>query len=229
MPETLSLPRQPMPHVFVLSTGRCGSMTFGAACGHITNYTSAHESRVALVGPERTLYPSGHIEVDNRLSWFLGRLEQSYGDNAYYVHLRRDQEATARSYVARWWPGSLVHIYGKGIYLYQPKNVDRLALARDLVTTVNANIEQFLSRKSHVMTVTVETATTDFAAFWQWIGAEGDLTAALAEWRISHNATRPHPRSTPPSLVSSCRTRLAQSAGKVSRVLRGLPEFIRSA
>ena len=35
-------------NVFILNTGRCGSRTFARACAHITNYTSAHESRSGL-------------------------------------------------------------------------------------------------------------------------------------------------------------------------------------
>ena len=65
-------------NIFVLCTGRCGSMTFTKACGHIDNFSSAHESRCGRLGNERLAYPENHIEVDNRLSWddFNGR----YGD-----------------------------------------------------------------------------------------------------------------------------------------------------
>ncbi len=62
-------------NVFVLGTGRCGTTTFMKACRHVTNCTSGHETRVNHVGPERLSYPSNHIEADNRLSWFLGRLD----------------------------------------------------------------------------------------------------------------------------------------------------------
>ena len=40
-------------NVFILCTGRCGSLTFTRACGHMTNFTTAHESRVALIGDAR--------------------------------------------------------------------------------------------------------------------------------------------------------------------------------
>lgn len=55
-------------NVFVLNSGRCGSTTFIAACRHITNYSSGHESRATLIGEERLAYPTQHIEADNRLS-----------------------------------------------------------------------------------------------------------------------------------------------------------------
>ena len=37
-------PRRPT-NVFVLGTGRCGTVTFSAACGHFDNFTAGHESR----------------------------------------------------------------------------------------------------------------------------------------------------------------------------------------
>lgn len=226
MPDTFPTPvPSPLPNVFVLSTGRCGTMTFAAACRHITNYSSAHESRVSMVGTKRLSYLPAHIEVDNRLAWFLGRLDQTYGDKAFYVHLRRDDEATARSYAGRWWPGSLGYTFAKGIYLYLPQGTDRLAVARDLVVTVNTNIAQFLRGKSNSMTVTVENAETDFARFWHWLGAEGDLTAALAEWRVRHNAT---PEAYTPAVdcLKRCRAIIRQCATKVCRLVGGLPEYI---
>ena len=63
-------------NVFVLTTGRSGSLTFAEACRHITNFSCGHETRVGLIGAERLAYPDQHIEVDNRLAWFTGRLER---------------------------------------------------------------------------------------------------------------------------------------------------------
>ena len=77
-------------NVFVLCTGRCGSTTFSKAASHMTNITAGHETRCSLIGNLRLAYPPSHIEVDNRLSWFLGRLDCTYGKNACYVHLQRD-------------------------------------------------------------------------------------------------------------------------------------------
>ena len=82
-------------NVFVLCTGRCGSTTLVEACGHLSNWTSGHETRTHLLGPARLAYPDGHIEADNRLSWLLGRLDEAFGDRAAYVHLTRDPEAVS--------------------------------------------------------------------------------------------------------------------------------------
>jgi hypothetical protein len=175
-------------NVFILSTGRCGSHTFVEACRAITTHTAGHETRKSMVGDERLAYPPDHIEADNRLSWFLGRLGDGYGDDAYYVHLMRDEEATARSFVARYDRGVML-AYRKGIITGAPASAQPMDMALDYVRTVNRNIVAFLRDKTHVMDVHLESARDDFRTFWDWIGAEGDLDAALAEWDVRHDAT----------------------------------------
>lgn len=175
-------------NVFVLCTGRCGSTTFVEACRHITNYSAAHESRAGLFGPERLSYPPDHIEADNRLSWFLGRLDRAYGDAAFYVHLKRDDAATARSFVRRYDAG-IIRAYRTGILLGAAPDADPLRLCLDYCETVNANIEAFLKDKTRKATVALEHAKHDFTNFWQLIRAEGDLSAALSEWDYVYNAS----------------------------------------
>ena len=46
-------------------------------------------------------YVDRHIEVDNRLSWFLGALDKKYGKRAYYVHLIRKRDEVAASFANR--------------------------------------------------------------------------------------------------------------------------------
>ncbi len=65
-------------------------MTFIQACKHISNFSSSHESRCGLLAEARLDYPENHIEADDRLSWFLGRLDKQYGNSAFYVHLKRN-------------------------------------------------------------------------------------------------------------------------------------------
>lgn len=175
--------------VFVLSTGRCGSTTFVRACEHITNYTAAHESLIGAVGDARLGYPLGHIEADNRLSWLLGRLHRTFDDErTFYVHLRRDDEATAQSFMRRWGKG-IIKGYAKRILPGSVRNHDRHAICLDYVRTVNANIEHFLESRTNWMHVRLETATRDFPDFWDRIGAEGDAAAAMGEWGVRHNAS----------------------------------------
>ncbi|MEJ2403621.1 MAG: hypothetical protein P8171_04925 [Candidatus Thiodiazotropha sp.] len=174
-------------NIFVLNSGRCGSTTFIRACSHITNYTSAHESRTRLVGADRFAYPPNHIEADNRLSWLLGRLQRHYPNEVCYVHLTREIEACTTSFVKRAHFG-IIKAYREGILMGASTPSDEV-LAADYLDTVESNIALFLSNKPVVYQVRLEQAETDFKRFWKGIGAQGDLSAALAEWRIRHNAS----------------------------------------
>lgn len=174
-------------NVFVLCTGRCGSVAFAQACSHFTNYSSAHESRSKIFGPDHLNYPEFHIEVDNRLSWFLGRLEREFGDDAFYVHLTRDPQKVAKSFDARWDnERSLMRAFNFGLRMLGTRTDH---VADDLVATINENIEAFLANKTHKMRVEIENSKPDFQEFAELIGAVGALEAALAEFDHQHNST----------------------------------------
>ncbi len=175
-------------NVFVLNTGRCGSTSFIQACRHITNYTALHESRLHHIGEPRLSYPQNHIEADNRLSWFLGRLDRKYADNAFYVHLTRDPVTTAASFARRRHFG-IMKAYEEGLLLGGDKGQSAQDIAFDYIDTVEANIALFLKEKHNKMDFRLETAKADFIAFWNRIGAEGDLERARMEWDVSHNAS----------------------------------------
>lgn len=175
-------------NIFVLNTGRCGSMTFIKACSHITNFSCGHESRTHLLGSDRFRYPDRHIEADNRLCWLLGRLDQAYGNRAFYVHLHRDRSETAASFVRRYDSGILRAYRGKGILLGMPENSDPMTVALDYCDTVTRNIESFLKDKDLTMDIRLESVQHDFSVFWKRIGAEGDLSTALAEFQVRYNA-----------------------------------------
>lgn len=175
-------------NVFILNTGRCGSTTFIQACRHIANFTAGHETRLHLVGERRLAYPSRHIEADNRLSWLLGRLDRVYGDSAWYVHLSREREAVAASFARRSDFG-IMKAYREGILLDGEPGQSGHELALDYLDTVESNIALFLKDKTRAMDFRLERAREDFARFWAWVGAEGDLQAALAEWDTAYNAS----------------------------------------
>jgi hypothetical protein len=175
-------------NVFILNSGRCGSTTFIKACQHITNYTSAHESLLSNTGKLRFNYPENHIEADNRLSWLLGRLDNTYGDNAFYVHLKRNPEDTANSFARRIDFG-ILKAYEQGVLMHDSHKLPAYDIATDYIETVNSNIELFLKDKSHKMTLSLETISTDFTGFWEKISAQGNIDDALNEWRINYNAS----------------------------------------
>jgi hypothetical protein len=175
-------------NVFILNSGRCGSMTFIQACQHITNFTAGHESRIRLIGAERLAYPDNHVEADNRLSWLLGRLDRAYGNRAFYVHLTRDHDAAAASFAKRSDFG-IMKAYREGILLEGEESQTNREIALDYLETVDANIALFLKYKRNRLAFRLENAKKDFRTFWEWIGAQGDLEKALAEWDNLYNVS----------------------------------------
>ncbi len=207
-------------NVFVLCTGRCGSMTFIKACSHIENYTAAHESRSGFLGEDHFRYPGNHIEADNRLSWFLGRMEKAYGDDAFYVHLVRNHLDTARSFAYRYNHG-IIRAYRTAIVYGCSPEAAAFDVCADYCETVNANITMFLKDKSHKMSLSLENAKEDFRVFWRLIAAEGNLSAALKEWDIAYNATATQSTRSKGSFLF---TRVCRKAG---RIISQLPAFIK--
>jgi hypothetical protein len=204
--------------VFVLTTGRSASTTFARACAHIDNYSVGHESRWGLLGETRLDYADQHIEVDNRLVWLLGRLDSQFGDEAFYVHLIRDRDAVARSYCGRrLGRGSIIRAYSHGI-LYRSQTTIEDCL--DYYDTVNANIKLFLKDKTRVLNFDVSQAGDDFTIFCDRIGAKGDLSAALEEWRLTHNDLRDELNN---------RNGVGQTLRKLKRITVQLPEFLKNA
>ena len=175
-------------NIFILNTGRCGSTTFIKACSHITNYSAAHESLATRLGEQRLAYPPQHIEADNRLSWFLGRLDEKYGDDAFYVHLSRDKQQTIDSFSKRDSFG-IMKAYKEGILLEGEASQTPQQIAEDYIATVEANIAFFLKTKTHKMSFSLDNAERDFKLFWDKVSAEGDLQLALGEWGVSYNAS----------------------------------------
>ena len=173
-------------NVFVLSTGRCGSLTFEKACSHVSNFTAAHESQARILGEAHFHYPPNHIEIDNRLSWFLGRLDKVYGQDAFYVHLSRDEDKVAESYKKRFGSG-IIRGYAKGMMMGRHRKDVAKELCLDYCRTVNANIELFLKDKPHQMNFELENAKLRYTEFWDAIGAEGDFHSAVSEWDVNHN------------------------------------------
>jgi hypothetical protein len=172
-------------NVFVLCTGRCGSTTFARACRHMTNYVVGHESRVGKVGEDRLAFPHNHIEADHHLAFFLGRLDEVFGDEAFYVHLTRDLTATANSWAKRFVISPMMSSYRRG--MIGSEAVSRRDAAMEMVETASANIRHFLKDKTQVARVRIERAEEDFPPFWDLVGAEGSLEDAIAELRVRHN------------------------------------------
>ena len=186
--------------VFVLHAGRGGSTTFAMAARHFTNFTVAHGSTSGRINASRFEFPDDHIEIDSRLPWFLGSIPED--GPTKYVHLRQDTEKTAREFADRWEadPEAPVDLTGSKFVKMHPGGRilesfaygvvqrskpwpvrTRLDIARFYVDTVNDNITEFL-RSRDAMVVDIEDCPQAFLDFASWIGAEGDLGAAVAEF-----------------------------------------------
>ena len=174
-------------NVFILNTGRCGSSAFIKACSHIINYSSAHESRNGLLQKNRFNYPKNHIEADNRLSWLLGKVDEAYGNNAIYVHLKRSKKDTAKSFVRRYSHG-IIKAFRSNFNRFWSKESKPLDIAIDYCNTVNSNINFFLKDKKHKMLINIENIDKDFMLFWKLIDAKGNINNALDEFNIRHNS-----------------------------------------
>jgi len=85
-----------MSRIFILSAGRSGGTTLAVALGAtVANHTVGCETKHEAQYQDLE-FPDDHIEVDNRLFWFLPLLEQLYPE-AQYWHLKRERKDQVRS------------------------------------------------------------------------------------------------------------------------------------
>ena len=172
-------------NVFILCAGRSGSASLIKACQHIDNYRCGHETLAGCVGDDRLDYPDNHIEADNRLTWYLGRLHFKFGDTAFYVHLKRDPEAVSNSFAIRTHVG-MMNAFASGLLrqkVLSDDAQDPKLLAKEICLTANQNISHFLLDKSNKMEINIETIESDFEVFWDRIGATGDKQAAIKSFQ----------------------------------------------
>src|SRR5690606_18166753 len=134
--------------VFVLTTGRSGSLTLSKALAHATNYTCAHQSPSARFDGRHD-YPDRHIAADNPLAFLLRPLQRDY-PHAPYVWLRRSRNDTVSSLMRRFdSPRGVMAAYAHGVVqgrkpVSKLSYFERRAVAELYVDTTEANIETFL-------------------------------------------------------------------------------------
>lgn len=166
--------------VFVLTAGRTASKTFANACQVLDGMTAGHETRAGVLSG-RLEFPDNHVEVDNRLAWFLGGLAVRYSESeTFYVHLTRDSERVVESYLKRWHiKVSIVRAFYHGVLMRPEK--PSVSQAREgcrlFVATLDENIENYLSQRDNWCLVRVENLEQDFFAFMDKAGLTGDREA----------------------------------------------------
>ncbi len=178
----------------MLCSGRTGSFTFYRSCQILSNFTVSHESKSHITGSKRFDLPDQHIEIDNRLVWQLGSLERYVGDNAHYVHLKRERAEVKKSFIKRvYQPKSIFYSYCEAIKKSTPENLkheELASLADDFLDNIEHNIDHFLRDKTHRMDFQLEEYEKAFPEFWRFVNAKGDYEQALAEWSEKHNPSR---------------------------------------
>jgi len=97
---------------------------------------------------------------------------------------------------------------------------DPMSVVLDYCHTVNSNIELFLKDKTRKLEINLENIDRDFIQFWRFIGAEGDIDAALAEFNIRYNASKKSERD----IISNAIPRLLL---KLKRLIIKLPSYLR--
>jgi hypothetical protein len=142
----------------------------------VSGYTTAHESRTKLLGDDRIDYPADHIEVDNRLTWFLPRLTERYGEDGVLVIAVRDPAEIANYYMLRWYKTNILKAYAQGILMrdFRENNVE---VARDYVACGYEMIEFAAARWRHVVHLHVDDPLPGAKDVLSIIGREDDLDA----------------------------------------------------
>jgi len=174
-------------NVFILGTGRCGTTTFSKACGYVRGYTVGHESRWRKTGDDRLNYPGNHIEVDNRLSWYLGRLHARFNHDVLYVHLARDRAGVIESFLQRQ-PTALIQGWRRGVVCSISSDDDLPAMVADYVDAVLANVGLFV-RDRGGLTIRIEDPIDGFAEMCDRLGADVDIDEAIETLGQRHNWT----------------------------------------
>lgn len=166
-----------MANVFILCAGRSASTALAQALQPVSNYTVAHESRCGLLSDDKLDYPKNHIEIDNRLIWFVDLLDRKYGEEAKYVYLYRDLDKIAKSYLERWHlKVSIVHAFGHGILMKEKiPYSERLEVCRDYASVVDRKIRCFLSDKADSLIINSECLESDLGKLFDFVGASGSL------------------------------------------------------
>lgn len=172
--------------VFVVGTGRCGTVSFKEACKFITNYTAGHETVSFDLE-----YLDNHVEVNPHFHARLTTVVTMY-PTAKWVHLTRLAEPCIESLAAMDEGGVMLKLGAMYPSLYPAH--DPPAIAARFYHDINARIAatfDLLLPPSQRMLVRLENVKSDFKRFWDWIDAEGDLESALKSWDTPHNVRKP--------------------------------------
>ena len=114
------------------------------------------------------------------------RLEETsqilYGLNEIYDQLPDAVIMTDKDGKILSWNSAAERLYGRDWDLMHHQPVEQIYVDPD-------EHRMFLQGKTRTLRFRLENARDDFRTFWQAVGAEGDLAAALKEWDTTYNAS----------------------------------------
>ncbi len=168
--------------IFVVGTGRCGTVTFHHACMHIDNFISGHESFSKQLFENDFVIPDGRIEVDPHFAHFLPVLIKKYPE-AKWVHLVRERIKCVES-IAK--TNGLKH-YVKLVSMNN--DVSMIKAAGMFYDVVNANISKWMMDCNHIE-MHLENLTNEWDGFWNWIGAKGNFKSSVEQLSINYNNSK---------------------------------------
>lgn len=172
-----------MANVFVTGVGRCGSVSFAAACKFMKNYTVGHET----INPSLK-YPDNHIEVNPHLKCCMHEMIDVYSD-AFWVHLVREQEPSVRS-IAVLDDGNTVRRFRDlhGSVIPHDETQAALALWYCYKRDIQFVLEYRVAAEKR-LTIYLETVKQQWRCFWDMIKADGDYDKSLNAWDVIRNST----------------------------------------
>jgi len=168
--------------VFVTGTGRCGSVSFRAACKHIVNYDCGHESNCGLLE-----YPDNWIEVNPHLRCCIVHVARKYPDSIW-VHLVRSPQACIDS-LARLDDGAIMRAYAMLYPSVMPANNPADYAYRYYWAEIDSINAQLKVAGVRYLEMHLEKIKEEWPTFWELISAKGNYKASIDSWDIKRNTS----------------------------------------
>ncbi len=167
--------------VFVVGTGRCGSVTFYQACSHMTNFSSGHET-LATQKIGCLNYPDDHIECSPPLLLSAPALIKAYPD-AKWIHLVRERESCIKSLEGQV-AESLKRFAGQWWLRQKPEPKSAAPVFYDTCI----GLAEALLPRDRMLVVQMESAYQSWEEVWAFLGAQGNFEASRNEWLKKYNS-----------------------------------------
>lgn len=176
-----------MKNVFIISPGRTATSAMSKALSHVSGFTSLHESRVSFLQDERINYPNFHIELDNRLSFYMPQLTKKYSKKeSLLVIINRDRKSIAESYNKRWRKINIMKAFSQGIHM-RNLNSNNIDVCLAYVNYVYETLDYFKNDWDNVLEVDFSNLNAAITQILKRINKIEDLDNVLNEMKNKSN------------------------------------------